>query len=1052
MKRKLKRKISFDIKCIIKAGFLSLLAGLMSLQVYAQGIRINGSVTDDGGELLSAVSVSIQGTTQGVMTDDKGEYSITVPNDTAVLIFSSVGYRTQNVNVGKRRIITVVMKEDVEDIGEVTVVAFAKQSKESVIASISTIKPSELKIPSSNLTTALGGRIAGIISYQRSGEPGKDDAQFFIRGVTTFGYTKSPLVLIDNIESSSSDLGRLQPDDIASFSIMKDASATALYGARGANGVILVTTKEGREGKAVLNVRLENSFSSPVRNVDVVDPVNYMRLHNEAVLTRNPLAPRPYSMTKINATANGGDPYMYPAVNWYDEMFKDYAANQRVNANLSGGGQIARYYIAATVNNDNGIIKVDPKNNFNNNISLQRIQLRSNTNINVTKTTEVNVRISGTFEDYSGPMWGGDQLYQAAMAANPVRFPKYYLPNEELSYVKHILFGNAGAGNFLNPYAETVKGYQDYSQSGIVAQLELKQKLDFVAKGLGLRIMGNTTRDSFFNTNRFYNPFYYSLTYYDRETGQYGLTCLNPNGGKEDLGYEEGSKNISTTFYGEAALDYSHTFAEKHTISGLLVGIMRESLNANAGDLQKSLAYRNLGLSGRFTYAYDSRYFAEFNFGYNGSERFYEKERFGFFPSIGGGYIISNEKFWGRDLKKIISKLKVKGTYGIVGNDAIGGDNDRFFYLSNVDLNNGNYQKISFGKDFTNRPAGISISRYANEFITWETSKKMNLGLEIGLLNKIEIQADYFTEYRSNILMDRIIPSTMGLQAGVRANVGEASSQGFEFSVDANHSFTPDLWISGRANFTYATSKFRKYEEPEYPYAWRSWVGLAINQVTGLIAERLFIDEADIANSPRQTYGEYMPGDIKYMDINDDGIIDDDDIVPIGYPSTPGIMYGFGLSAGYKGFDLSFFFQGSGRSSFYIDPTASAPFLNLGYGGRDTNNAMLQAWANSYWSEENRDIYALWPRLSAEKVSNNMRGSTWFLRDGSFIRLKSVEIGYTLPQNLIQRLKMSNLRIYASGLNLLLFSKFKTWDVEMSGNGLGYPIQKVINIGLNVGF
>ncbi|MDR0699592.1 MAG: TonB-dependent receptor, partial [Tannerella sp.] len=863
-----------------------------------------------------------------------------------------------------------------------------------------------------------------------------------------------PLILIDNVELSSSDLARLQPDDIASFSIMKDATATALYGARGANGVILVTTKEGREGKTVLNIRMENSLSMPVRKVDIVDPVTYMQLHNEAILTRNPLAPRKYSMTKINATARGENPYIYPAINWYDELFNEYASNQRINANISGGGNVARYYIAATFNNDNGVINVDPRNNFNNNINLQRIQLRSNTNINVTATTKVDVRISGTFEDYSGPMWNGDQLYEAAMNANPVLFPKYYEPNEELKYTNHILFGNSGTGNYLNPYAETVKGYKEYSQSNIIAQIELKQNLDFFTQGLRFRAMGNTTRYSYFDVSRYYNPFYYALGFYDPPTGNYGLTNLNPNSGTEYLNYQEGGKNISTSFYGEAVLDYNRTFGDKHAVSGLLVGIMRQTLNANAGDLQKSLASRNMGLSGRFTYAYDSRYFTELNFGYNGSERFHNKERFGFFPSIGLGYILSNETFWPDEWKRIINKLKFKGTYGLVGNDAIGDANDRFFYLSNVNLNDVDYQQVSFGKDFGYRPAGISISRYANENITWETSKKVNLGLELGILGKFEIQGDWFYEYRTNILMNRAaIPSTMGLQANLRANVGEASSRGFEISIDGNHSFNKDFYIQGRTNFTFATNRYEVYEEPHYPYYWRSWVGLKIGQPTALIAERLFIDEADIANSPTQTYGEYHPGDIKYLDINNDMQIDDNDIVPVGFPSTPEIMYGFGLSTGYKGLDVSFFFQGSARSSFFIDSKLSAPFLNLKYMDHDTNNAMLQAWADSYWSENNRDIYALWPRLSAEEVTNNTsRKNTWFLRDGSYIRLKSVEGGYTLPPKLTEKIRIKNLRIYFSGLNLLSFSKFKTWDVEMGGNGLGYPIQRVYNIGLNIGF
>lgn len=483
---------------------------------------------------------------------------------------------------------------------------------------------------------------------------------------------------------------------------------------------------------------------------------------------------------------------------------------------------------------------------------------------------------------------------------------------------------------------------------------------------------------------------------------------------------------------------------------------MRETLNtAESNDLQATLAYRNMGLSGRATYAFDSRYFSEFNFGYNGSERFSKNERFGFFPSIGAGWVVSNEAFWNDQLKDKINKLKFKATYGLVGNDAIGDRNDRFFYLSRVNLIDAGKQPISFGQDFEYRPAGVSISRYANENITWETSKKVNLGVEVGLFDVVEIQADYFTEKRGNILMDRSsIPSTMGLQAPLRANVGEASSSGYEISVDGNHYFNKDIWVTGRANFVYTTNRFDVYDEPQYPYPWLSWVGLSINQSTGLIAERLFIDEADIANSPTQMFGDYMPGDIKYMDVNDDGIIDNQDNVPIGFPTVPKIMYGFGLSTGIKDFDFSFFFQGSAQSSFFIDPVSTGPFLDVNrvVGDKKQNNAMLQAWADSYWSENNRDVYALWPRLSETIQSNNTVRSTWFMRDGSFLRLKSMEIGYSIPKSVSSKLKIASLRIYCSGVNLLTFSRFNMWDVEMGGNGLGYPVQKVYNIGMNLSF
>ena len=1020
--------------------------------------QVVGKVIDMNGDPLPGTTITIDGTTSGVITDGDGNFKLDV-EESDVLVVSFIGMETQEIPVAGKSSFTIVMQEAASELDEVTVVAFATQKKESVISSISTVRPSELKTPTSNLTTALGGRIAGIVSYQRSGEPGLDNAEFFIRGVTTFGYKKDPLILIDNVELTSTDLARLQVDDIASFSIMKDASATALYGARGANGVILVTTKEGKEGKVQFNVRAENSFSMATKKIDVVDPVSYMKFHNEAKLTRgNPR--REYSNQQIDATSRGGNPYVYPAVDWSDELFKDVTSNQRVNLNLSGGGKVARYYVAGSFTKDRGVLKVDPKNNYNNNIDLQRMQVRANTNLNLTPTTELSVKMSGTFEDYTGPIYSGTQVYNMVMAANPVKFPKYYEPTPEFAYAKHSLFGNSGGeGEYLNPYAEMVKGYKDYSQSVMIAQGEFKQELDFITEGLALRMLGSTTRDSYFNIVRNYNPFYYTIGYYDRYQDKYTLSNMNPESGTDFLSTTATNANqrrISTAFYFEGAVDYNRTFMDKHAVSGLLVTTMRETLNsAETNDLQSTLAYRNMGLSGRATYAFDSRYFFEFNFGYNGSERFSRNERFGFFPSIGAGWLVSNEAFWNDQLKQKINKLKFKATYGLVGNDAIGDRNDRFFYLSRVNLIDGDKQPISFGQDFEYRPAGVSISRYANEDITWETSKKVNLGVEIGLFDVIDIQADYFTEKRKNILMNRSsIPSTMGLQAALRANVGEASSSGYEISIDGNHYFSKDVWVTGRANFVYTTNRFDVYDEPKYPYPWLSWVGLNINQSTGLIAERLFIDEADIANSPQQMFGDYLPGDIKYMDVNDDGIIDNQDNVPIGYPTVPKIMYGFGLSTGIKDFDFSFFFQGSGQSSFFIDPVSTGPFLDVNrvVGDKKQNNAMLQAWADSYWSESNRDVYALWPRLSENVQSNNTVRSTWFMRDGSFLRLKSMELGYTIPQSISKKLNITSLRIYCSGINLWTFSKFQMWDVEMGGNGLGYPVQKVYNIGMNLSF
>lgn len=700
-------------------------------------------------------------------------------------------------------------------------------------------------------------------------------------------------------------------------------------------------------------------------------------------------------------------------------------------------------------------MNVDKQNNFNSNISLKKYSVRSNININLTKTTEAIIRVNGAFDDYRGPIDGGDALYNKAMKTSPVLFPKTFPNVGEYANNTHLMFGNYGDGTYINPYADMVKGYKDYNRTSIVAQGELKQNLDFITKGLSIRGLISTTRYVYSDVSRYYNPYYYAMGTYDQSKDTYSLTLLNPNGGTEYLNYNEGAKDVSTTNYMEIAMNYNRDFDE-HGISGMLVFTRRTQQNSNAGDLQKSLPYKNQGLSGRFTYSYDKRYFAEFNFGYNGSERFAQNERYGFFPSFGIGYLMSNEKFW-KPLENTISKLKWKFTYGLVGNDAIGDSNDRFFYLSNVNMNDDGKGQ-DFGTNWGNHINGITVTRYANELITWEKAKKMNIGIELGLFNKLEIQADVFYEKRNSILMTRsFIPSTMGLTADVRANVGAASGKGIDMSVDYSHSINKDLWVTGRANFTYATSKYEKIEEPDYLGAgtpWRSQVGQKLSQRWGFIAERLFIDEADIANSPEQNFGgKLMAGDIKYKDIDKDGEITEADKVPIGYPTTPEITYGFGLSAGYKGWDLSAFFQGNARTSFWIDPNRISPFIDTDDdGGTHSQNALLKVIADSHWSEVNRDIYAFWPRLANESIVNNTQSSTWWMQDGSFMRLKSLELGYTLPEKWTRKAHISNVRIYLNGTNLLTFSKFKLWDPEMGGNGLGYPIQRVYNIGLSVNF
>lgn len=1026
----------------------------------AQTIKtVTGKVSDET-MTLPGVSVVIKGTTSGVATDENGNYSIKVP-DNGTLIFSCIGHITMNVTVNKQTIINIILVTDIKKMDEVVVVAFGKLKKTELVGAASSIKPSELKIPSSNLTTALAGRLAGVVAYQRSGEPGSDNAEFFIRGVTTFGYKKDPLILIDNIEVTGTDLARLQPDDIGSFTIMKDATSTSLYGARGANGVILITTKEGKEGSVKVSLRIENSLSSNTQSLGLADPITYMKLSNESVLTRNPLGILPYSQNKIDNTAAGFNSYLYPANDWSKQLIKDNTLTQRTNLNISGGGKIARYFIAGSYNLDNGILKVDPRNNFNSNVKLKSYQLRSNININLTKTSEVIVRLAGSFDDYTGPIDGGAGMFRKILGSNPVQFPAYY-PADVMPNIHHILFGNSSnsiegsngtpTANYINPYADMVKGYKDYSKSLMSSMFEFKQNFSFITPGLTARMLFNTSRSSYFDVSRFYNPYFYSASASDQALENYSLYLLNENSATEYLNYNEGSKDISTTTYLEVAVDYNKKIG-KNNITGLLVGTRRNQLLANQGSLQQSLPYRNEGISGRINYGYDSRYMAEFNFGYNGSERFYKTERYGFFPSAGVAWNISNENFW-QPMKNVVSELKLRTTYGLVGNDAIGSANDRFFYLSEVNMDDGSRGR-AFGTNYNYGRNGITVYRFANNDITWESARKLNIGFDLNLLKCLDITTDFFTENRSNILMDRsYIPTTMGLTAGVRANLGKAKARGVDVSIDYNKVFSNNWWLQGHVNYTYAHSEYVSYEEPQYinNEIYLSHKGQPLSQTWGLIAERLFIDKNDVNNSPKQNFGEYGPGDIKYHDVNGDKEITDLDKVPIGNPTVPEIIYGAGLSFGYKALDFSFFFQGSARSSFWVDPVRTAPFISNPDLGSGSNNALLQVYADNHWSEDNRNSYALWPKLSNTLNINNAQTSTWFMRDGAFLRLKSVELGFKLPQKLTSILHVSTSRIYLSGTNLLCFSGFKLWDIEMGGQGLGYPIQRVINAGISINF
>lgn len=1072
---------SLHILCCLLIISLTILNTPQALSQTGNKKTITGKVTDEAGLPLPGVVVAaVSGPKQGTQTDNNGRFVLDVEPG-VILRFSYVGYIEQRVTVtADNNVISIKLLESNIQAEEVVITAMGqKQRKEAIVGSVTSVRPGDLKVPSSNLTGAMAGKIAGVIAFQPSGQPGQDNSNFFIRGVTTFGYRKDPLILIDNVEMTSSDLARLQVDDIESFSILKDASATALYGARGGNGVILVKTKEGKTGKAQINFRLEGSASEAVRSLEIADPITYMKLYNEAIITRNSPGAlyTPNKIMNTQASING-DPgsnaFVYPAVNWMDMLFKKRTSTERANLNVSGGGGVARYYIAGSYSNDNGILRTDIRNNNNNNVSFKNYQLRSNINIDLSSSTELVVRLSGTFNEYKGPMTNdpsfATDLYNIATHTSPVDFPAYYEPDAANAGVQHILFGNNTAATVLpdgttpptsstdvkniNPYAALLRGNRRFSESRMLAQLELNQKLDFVTKGLNFKGIFSTNRYARFESELAYAPYYYNVKAYDKGSNQYTLNWINnkPDQAREYLNYYAGKSTLNTFLYLQGVLDYSADLNENHNISAALIGTQQQQLNANADNLFNSLPFRNLGLSGRATYAYKSRYFLEFNFGYNGSERFSENHRFGFFPTIGASWIVSGEKFYG-NLANVIDRMKLRASYGLVGNDAI--SDRRFFYLSDVNLNGGN--SASFGTNLDYSHNGVTIKNYENRDVTWEVSKQINLGLELTLLRNFRFTTEVYRNYKSDILQERKdIPSTMGLESNISANIGKVESQGIEFSLDGKQNFSKDFWIASIANFTFAKNKFTQYEEPDFDEKYRLHNGVSLNRNYGYIAERLFVDDNEARNSPRQIFSNNgiapMGGDIKYRDLNGDGVIDGKDQTWFGNPTVPQIVYGFGMSTGYKNFDLNVFFQGQTGVSFVIDPGRTSPFIKSPDAWLPGNTQVIKQFADDHWSEDNQNLYALYPRLgiNGAVIENNRQNSSWWLRDGSFLRMKSLEVGYTLPRSLVSKIKVRNLRVYFSGLNLITWSPFTMWDPEIGGNGFSYPLQKVYNVGINV--
>ena len=1028
-----------NVNYLVRGDEVVLKVNKQSVQQKGEKRVVTGVVTDAiDGEPLVGVNIVVKGQKSGTITDLNGRYSISVSGDKAVLVFSYIGYQKREAPVEDLGVVNVTMSGEQQTLNEVVVVGSGVQKKVSVTGAITNVKGDILRMPTSQLSTSFAGKLAGVIATTKTGEPGSG-ADFYIRGISTMNGATNPLIILDGVEISSGDLDNLDPEIIDGFSILKDATATAMYGTRGANGVMIITTKSGRNiDKPIINFRVEGQITSPTSKPKFVDGATYMDLFNESLLNGGSTE-SPYSAEEIAGTRAGLNPYAYPNVNWYDELFKDQAFNQNFNVNIRGGGKRVDYFSSVTVNHETGMIKNRSKDffSYNNNINVMRYSFQNNINAYLGKDSRLSLRLNVQLRKTKQPNISMNDLFAGAINTSPVEAPIYFPDDGVTTHIKWGVNDRLKPGQQQNPVAQLASGYQDNFRSTVVAALEFEQKLNFITEGLRFKALASfknwssTTNSASAGWNK-----YHLQDFSVDDNGVYSFVTRlqNESGGEVSTDLKPGVANSGDRrFYFQAIMDYNRTFG-KHDVNAMFIYNQDELVTQLfSGDLIAALPKRKQGVAARLSYAYDGKYLAEVNIGYNGSENFAKGHRWGFFPSIAVGYNISEEAFF-EPLKNVFSNMKIRASWGLVGNDNIGGA--RFVYMPTINLTGTGY---TTGLDGDITYKGPVYSRYGNPEVTWEVGKKVNVGLDLQLFNSLNLTMDYFHETRTDIFQERgTIPQYLGT-AGTKVfgNLAAMKNQGFDFAADFNKKIGKDWFISFKGTFTYAHNEITKYDESP-KYAFQSKVGQSANIPSIMISDGLFKDPDDVKNSNQQIGGNLSAGDIKYVNISklygyDDDIVDISDWVWAKNPTVPEIVYGFGPSIRWKNLDFSFFFQGVAKVSLVMSDFH--PF------GDNSLRNVLTWIADDRWSPDNQNINATYPRLTRDTSVNNTQRSDYWLRNAAFIKLKNAEIGYTYK----------NMRFYVSGMNLATFSPFKHWDPEQGGgNGLKYPTQRVFNFGFQM--
>ena len=1018
--------------------------------------KISGRVTDIKGEPLIGVNVTVDGDANGSITNMDGLYEIFVTKKSVVLKFTYIGFKTSEIRTNaSTNIYDVTLEEQVNELEETVIVGYGTQRKISNIGAQSSMKMEDIKTPSASLTTTLAGRLAGVVAVQRTGEPGKDAADIWIRGISTPN-TSSPLVLVDGVERSFNDI---DPEDIESLTTLKDASATAVYGVRGANGVILIKTKPGKVGKPTVSADYYESFTRFTKMVDLADGITYMNAANEAM--RNDGIATKYTEDQIRNTIAGKDPYLYPNVDWLKEIFNDWGHNRRVNVNVRGGSEKVAYYASVSYFNETGMTVTDKNiDTYDSKMKYSRYNFTTNLNIDVTPTTKVEIGAQGYLGEGNYPAISSADLYNAAMSISPVEYPKMFFVNGE-AFVP----GTSTNNNFNNPYSQaTRRGYDNLTKNQIYSNLRVTQDLDMLTKGLKLTAMYafDVYNEIHVHQDRAESTYNFLDTSvpYDMN-GQPILQRIYE--GSNVLSYtQETSGNKKT--YLEASLNYDRRFNDDHRVSALFLFNQQSKLLYPKGTLEDAIPYRMMGIAGRATYSWKDRYFAEFNIGYNGAENFSPKHRFGTFPAFGVGWVVSNEKFW-QPLSKAVSFLKIRYTDGKVGNSEV--SDRRFMYLDQM-KENGDYG-YKFGPNGT-KWAGYETVNMAVDLI-WEESRKQDLGIDLKLFNDdLSIVFDLFKERRENILLKRehSMPSFLGYNTSAPyGNIGIIENKGFDGTIEYNKRINKDWVIALRGNVTFNKDKWIQGELPEQKYEWMNQYGRNINGAKGYVAEGLFtqaeIDDmarweslsaANKAITPKpfaSQFGTVKAGDIKYKDLNNDGQIDAYDQTYISRGDVPTTVYGFGFTVGWKDLSVGMMFQGVAGAERVLNGSSINPFNGGGGSGNLYSNI------DDRWTEENPDQNAFYPRLSygSETTSsiNNFQKSTWWVRNMNFLRLKTLQLSYNLPKPWVNKVHLKNAAVYVMGTNLFTLSRFKLWDPELNtDNGASYPNTTSYSVGINFTF